>query len=168
VVFSNAVVFQPSGNFSKQAPGLSFGWNELHLMLSPDCDYRLAEKLVLDAIDEVYARYRDQMQREHRHLGSELRHMLETPRPQSRLTLAPAGLQMTVRYPAEMRIATQIGDEVSRRVLDAVQREPAVKLVAQVQANIQPVEPAPSADGEPQALPAAAAIAEPAARRAKS
>jgi small-conductance mechanosensitive channel len=139
-VFSNAVVFQPNGYFSKQAPGLNFVWNELHLMLSPECDYRLAEKLVLEAIDEVYARYRDQMQREHRHLGSELRGMLEAPRPQSRLTLAPAGLQMTVRYPADMRAATQIGDEVSRRVLDAVAREPGLKLVAQVQANIQPVE----------------------------
>jgi small-conductance mechanosensitive channel len=163
VVFSNAVVFQPSGNFSKQAPGFSFVWNELHLMLSPDCDYRLAEKLVLDAIDQVYARYRDQMQREHRHLGSELRNMLEAPRPQSRLMLTPAGLQMTVRYPAEMRIANQIGDEVSRRVLDAVQREPALKLVAQAQANIQPVAPPASADGEPEAQSPDASIAAPAA-----
>jgi small-conductance mechanosensitive channel len=165
VVFSNAVVFQPSGNFSKQAPGTSFIWNELHLMLSPDCDYRLAEKLVLDATDEVYARYRDRVQREHRHLGSDLNRLLETPRPQSRLTLTPAGLEMTVRYPAEMRSATQIGDEVSRRVLDAVQREPGLKLIAQTTANIQgaAAQGEASADGQtdepstPAGDPAAAA-----------
>ena len=52
VVFSNAIVFQPSGNFFKQIPGTNFVWNEVTLTLSPDCDYRLAEKRLLEAVDE--------------------------------------------------------------------------------------------------------------------
>src|SRR5260370_9826248 len=47
VVFSNAIVFQPSGNFFKQLPGTNFIWNEVSLTLAPDCDYRLAEKRLL-------------------------------------------------------------------------------------------------------------------------
>jgi len=145
VVYSNAVVFQPNGNFFKQAPGMSFVWNEIRLTLAPECDYRLAEKRVVDAIDEVFARYRDRVQRDFRYLQADLHMLLETPRPQSRLQLTASGLDMIVRYPADVRTATQIADEVSRRVLDAIRREPVLQLVAPAPVNIKPVvQPSPS------------------------
>ncbi len=147
VVYSNAVVFQPNGNFFKQAPGMGFIWNEVRLTLAPDCDYRLAEKRVIDAVDEVFARYRDRVQRDFRYLEADLHVLLETPRPQSRLQLTSSGLDMIIRYPADVRAATQIADEVSRRVLDAIRREPALKLVAPAPANIQPIEPPVEEDG---------------------
>ena len=155
VVYSNAVVFQPNGNFFKQAPGMSFVWNEIRLTLAPDCDYRLAEKRVVDAIDEVFARYRDRVQRDVRYLEANLHVLLETPRPQSRLQLTSSGLDMIVRYPADVRTATQIADEVSRRVLDAIHREPGLQLVAPSPANIQPVAPpTDGAAGEEEPAPA--------------
>lgn len=137
VVFSNAVVFQPSGNFFKQAPGTSFVWNEVRLTLAPDCDYRLAEKRLLDAVDEVFARYRDRVLAEFRQLERELNVMLETPKPQSRLHLSQSGLEIIIRYPAEARTAPLITDEVSRRVLDAINLEPSLTLATQGVANIQ-------------------------------
>ena len=146
VVYSNAVVFQPNGNFFKQAPGMSFVWNEVRLTLAPDCDYRLAEKRIVDATDEVFARYRDRVQRDFRYLEADLHILLETPRPQSRLQLTSAGLDMIVRYPADVRTATQIADEVSRRVLDAIKREPGLKLVTPGTANIQHIELPPAAE----------------------
>jgi small-conductance mechanosensitive channel len=155
VVYSNAVVFQPNGNFFKQAPGMSFVWNEIRLTLAPECDYRLAEKRVVDAIDEVFARYRDRVQRDFRYLQADLHVLLETPRPQSRLQLTASGLDMIVRYPADVRAATQIADEVSRRVLDAIRREPVLQLVATAPVNIQPVV-------QPSATDGAAAAEEPA------
>ncbi len=151
VVFSNAIVFQPSGNFFKQAPGTSFVWNEIRLTLAPDCDYRLAEKRLLDAVDEVFARYRDRVISEFRHLERELNVMLETPKPQSRLHLSQAGLEIIIRYPAEARSAAQITDEISRRVLDALNREPMLRLAMQGIPNIQAQtqEPVTIADGQP-------------------
>src|SRR5271170_6819461 len=136
-VFSNAIVFQPSGNFFKQAPGTSFVWNEVRLTLAPDVDYRLAEKRLLDAVDEVFARYRDRVMRDYRHLERDLNVMLETPKPQSRLRLSEAGLEIIIRYPAETYTAPQITDEISRRVLDAINREPSLRLAPQANANIQ-------------------------------
>ena len=129
-VFSNAIVFQPSGNFFKQAPGTSFIWNEVRLTLAPDVDYRLAEKRILDAVDEVFARYRDRVMRDYRHLERDLNVMLETPKPQSRLHLSKNGLEIVIRYPAETYSAPQITDEISRRVLDAINREPSLRLAA--------------------------------------
>jgi small-conductance mechanosensitive channel len=149
VVFSNAVVFQPSGNFFKQAPGTSFVWNEVRLTLAPDVDYRLAEKRILDAVDEVFARYRDRVMRDYRHLERDLNIMLETPKPQSRLHLSQTGLEIIIRYPAETYSAPQITDEISRRLLDAINREPSLRLAAQGIANIQSQVPVPvAADAE--------------------
>ena len=143
-VFSNAIVFQPSGNFFKQAPGTSFIWNEVRLTLAPDVDYRLAEKRILDAVDEVFARYRDRVMRDYRHLERDLNIMLETPKPQSRLHLSQSGLEIVIRYPAETYTAPQITDEISRRVLDAINREPSLRLAAQGIANIQSQVPPPA------------------------
>ncbi len=147
-VFSNAIVFQPSGNFFKQAPGTSFVWNEVRLTLAPDIDYRLAEKRLLDAVDEVFARYRDRVMRDYRHLERDLNVMLETPKPQSRLHLSQSGLEIVIRYPAETYTAPQITDEISRRVLDAINREPSLRLAQQGTANIQSQVVPPAADNE--------------------
>ncbi len=143
-VFSNAIVFQPSGNFFKQAPGTSFVWNEVRLTLAPDVDYRLAEKRILDAVDEVFARYRDRVMRDYRHLERDLNVMLETPKPQSRLHLSQSGLEIIIRYPAETYTAPQITDEISRRVLDAINKEPRLCLSPQGTANIQSQVPPPA------------------------
>ncbi|HXW83249.1 MAG TPA: hypothetical protein VEJ86_02500, partial [Candidatus Binataceae bacterium] len=139
VVFSNSIVFQPSGNFFRQAPGLSFVWNEVRLTLSPDCDYRLAEKRLVDAVDEVFSRYRERVQREFRHLQNDLNVMFDTPRPQARLNLGADGLEVIIRYPAETRSANEIADEVARRVLDAIRREPTLTLAVSGTPNIQPL-----------------------------
>ena len=148
-VFSNAIVFQPSGNFFKQAPGTSFVWNEVRLTLAPDIDYRLAEKRLLEVVDEVFARYRDRVMRDYRHLERDLNIVLETPKPQSRLHLSKAGLEIVIRYPAETYSAPQITDEISRRVLDAIRREPSLRLAPQGTANIESQVPPPAtADSE--------------------
>ncbi len=153
VVFSNSIVFQPAGNYFKQAPGTSFVWNEIRLTLAPDADYRLAEKRLLDAVDEVFTRYRDRVSAEFRRLERELNIVLETPKPQSRLFLSQASLEISIRYPADARSAAQIADEVSRRVLDAIGREPSLRLATQGIANIQAQEapPVTAADGHPSA-----------------
>ncbi len=143
VVFSNAIVFQPSGNFFKQIPGTSFVWNEIALTLSPDCDYRLAEKRLLEAVDEVFARYRETIQRQYIEAEHQLNMAIDSPKPTSRLQLSRDGLQITIRYPAETRSAVQTADAVSRRLLDAIAREPGLKLVSSGIANIQPAPPPP-------------------------
>jgi small-conductance mechanosensitive channel len=142
VIFPNAVVFQPNSNFFRQLPGTSFVWNELRLTLAPDCDYRQAEQLVTGVVDEVFTRYRDHIQRESRAIENRLNLRVETPRPQSRLQLSPDGLEMVVRYPTHLAGATQTADEITRRLVDAIRREPGLKLavpgVPSIQTEIEP------------------------------
>lgn len=150
VIFPNSVVFQPNSNFFRQLPGTSFLWNELRLTLAPDCDYRQAEKLVTDVVNEVFARYRDTVQREYRALESKLNLRVETPRPQTRLQFGQAGLEMILRYPTRLSGAVQTADEITRRLVDAIKREPGLRLaVPGVPAIQTEIEPAPDPPAEP-------------------
>ena len=162
VVFPNSVVFQPNGNFFKQLPGTSFMWNELRLTLSPDCDYRLAEKKILEVVNGVFARYRDSIQRESRNVELDLNIRFEMPKPQTRIELRSTGLAMVIRYPVPLRDAVETADEIARRLVDALRREPGLELVSQGTESLRPtpVVPHPSAASASDApVPDAAASA---------
>jgi small-conductance mechanosensitive channel len=120
VVFPNSIVFQANGNFCRQTPGTNFAWNEFKLTLAPECDYRLAEKRLIEVVENVYSPYGDTVQRQYRELERDLNMKLESPRPQCRIRLGQNGIEMTIRYPADTRHAVQVADEISRRVLDAI------------------------------------------------
>jgi small-conductance mechanosensitive channel len=97
VVFSNAVVFQPNGNFIKQIPGTNFVWNEVTLLLAPDTDYRQAESRLMSAIQEIFATYQANMQRQYQQMTNALNLEIQPPQPQSRLQITQAGVQISLR-----------------------------------------------------------------------
>jgi small-conductance mechanosensitive channel len=129
VVIPNSIVFQPHVNFFKQAPGTSFMWNELRLALAPDCDYRLAEKRLMEVVEQVFDRYRETVHRQCRVMERQLHVGVEPPSPQCRLRLSQTGIEMVIRYPVEVQSAVQVADEVSRRLLDTIKQEPGLRLV---------------------------------------
>jgi len=148
VVMPNSIVFQPNVNFSKQAPGSNFMWNEVRLTLSLDCDYQLAETRLMEVIGQIFDRYREAVHRQCRAMERHLHVQIEPPTPQSRLRLSQAGIEMVIRYPVEARSAPQVADEVSRRLLDAINREPSLRLVTLGTPTIQ-ASGAPVAGEEP-------------------
>src|SRR5215218_3763131 len=98
VGFANSVLFQAAA-FYKQLPGSNYVWNELSFTLSPDADYDLAERRLLDAVETVYREYRESIEEQHNAASRTLRLPLEKPQPQSRLRFIDAGLEFLVRYP---------------------------------------------------------------------
>jgi small-conductance mechanosensitive channel len=156
VVFANSIVFQSTGNFFRQAPGISFMWNELRLTLAPDCDYLLAEKLLMDAVNDVFARDREELRREYRQ-SSQLHNVwFEPPEPHSHILLGAEGVRITIRYPVEARRAIEINDEISRRLLNVISHEPRLRLVSSGTPTIQAVQIA-DGDGAHAGAPAAPA-----------
>ena len=185
VVFPNSIVFQPNGNFFNQLPGSNYMWNELRLTLAPDCDYRLAEQRVLEVIGAVFSRFRDSIQRDYHNVESNLNVRFESPHPQSRLQFCDAGIEVVVRYPVPLQATAQAADEITRRLIDAINREPGLRLVPQSNPSLQraadssgddsaaaavtpsspsesaaaPPTPAPASDANAGITPAAAALA---------
>lgn len=145
VVFSNAVVFQPTASFYKQIPGTSFVWHEVSLTLAPESDYAQAEKRVLGAVEKVYAEYHERIEQQHRDMQRTLNMDVALPRPRSRLRLTQTGLEVVVRYPVELETATEIDDRITRELLHSLEQPPRLKLVGTGTPNIQPVNDAPKA-----------------------
>lgn len=139
VVFSNAVVFQPTASFFKQIPGTNFVWHEVSLTLAPESDYGLAEKRVLDAVEKVYSDYKERIEGQHREMQRTLNFDVPLPRPRSRLRLTQSGLEVVVRYPVELDNATEIDDHVTRELLHSLTQPPRLRLVGTGTPNIQPV-----------------------------
>ncbi|HEY2585965.1 MAG TPA: mechanosensitive ion channel family protein [Tepidisphaeraceae bacterium] len=142
VVFSNSVLFQPNA-FYKQIPGAEYNWHELGLTLSPDSDYHLAETKLMGAVESVYNEYKDRIEQQHDQARNLLHVQLATPKMQGRFRFVDSGLEFVVRYPVEMRRAAEIDDKITRALLDTIEREPNLKLVATGTPKIQPANGTP-------------------------
>jgi small-conductance mechanosensitive channel len=141
VVFSNAVLFQPTANFFKQIPGSNFTWHQVSLTLSPETDYRIAEKRLVDAVEQVYAEYRGSIAQQHQEMSQSLAIPMQELRPSSQLHLTDSGLEITIRFPVPLEHSSTIDDRITRALLDALNREPRLKL-AGGGPLIQPGQPA--------------------------
>jgi small-conductance mechanosensitive channel len=139
VVFSNAVVFQPTASFFKQIPGTSFVWHEVSLTLAPESEYTLAEKRMIGAVEKVFADYRESIERQHREMERTLSVAVAVPRPRSRLRLTQTGLEVVIRYPVELENAAEVDDRITRELLRALDEKPKLKVVGTGVPNIQPV-----------------------------
>ena len=128
VVFPNAVFFQPSALF-KQLPGVDYVWRAITVKLAGTKDYALVERHLLDAVESIYAEYREEIERQYNSVRSSLNLHTTAPRPESRLRFVDSGLEITIRYPAEIRRAAEIDDRITREVIQQVEKDPQLTLI---------------------------------------
>jgi small-conductance mechanosensitive channel len=137
-------------------------WRELRFTLSPDCDFRVIEKELLEVVEAVFAHYRDSARNQLQEMERNLNMMIDLGRPQSRVRLGPDGLQITLRFPVDVRSEPQVVDEISRRLLDYLGREPRLRFVPTGAPNFQPSPAGPAEAAAPapdiphEGIPAAA------------
>ena len=131
VAFSNSIVFQPNGLF-RPIPGTSFIWHEITVTVSPEGDYNFIEKRLLQAVEAVFADYRDDMEVQRRNME---RMLSSAPvgqlRPHSRLRITQSGLlEVVISYPVSLQRAAEIDDRVTRELVKEIDREPKLKLAS--------------------------------------
>lgn len=130
VVFSNSVVFQAGSGLFKPIPGTSFLWHEITLTLSPEGNYHQIEERLLEAVNRVYSDYRDRMEVQRRSMERSLRTIqVKALAPESRLRLTASGLEVVIRYPVDVENAAEIDDRVTRELLEAISRDPKLRLL---------------------------------------
>ena len=137
VVFSNSVVFQAGAGLFKQIPGTSFLWHEIMVTLGPESNYRQVEQRILDAVNNVCAKYSEPLERQRRTLERSMHTVsIGSLVPDSRLRLTSTGIEVVIRYPVDLAQASEIDDHVTREVLEAINREPKLHLIgAQIDAQ---------------------------------
>jgi small-conductance mechanosensitive channel len=127
VVFSNAVLFQATTPLYKQIPGTEYTWHEVVMQFVAGADYNLAEEKLLGAVNSVYDKYRQDIERQHNELERRIEIEMKPPTPQAKLHYADAGLEFLVRYPTELRTAPDIDEQIIRAVLDEIEKDPKLK-----------------------------------------
>src|ERR1044071_4083057 len=133
VAFSNAVVFQAGSGMFKQIPGTNFLWHEITLTLDPKTNYRQVEQHMMEAVNKVFAEYRDKMELQRRNVERSLNSTIAAFTPESRLHLTQTSLEVVIRYPVELTNAGEIDNRVTRAILEALELDP--NLRAQVSAG---------------------------------
>jgi small-conductance mechanosensitive channel len=123
VIFSNSVIFQPAAVY-RQMPGIDYVWHTVILTLAPDTDFQLAEKTLNAAVESAYEKYGERIERQYTSVEKSVDVPMAAPKPESRLRHTDAGLECTVRYPAEIQQAVQMDNEILRALHDAIANEP--------------------------------------------
>jgi small-conductance mechanosensitive channel len=148
VAFSNSVVFQANSGMFKQIPGTNFLWHEITLTLDPNGHYRQVEQCMMEAVNKVFAEYRDRMEVQRRNVERSLNSTIAAFSPESRLHLTQTALELVIRYPVDLAHAGEIDNRVTREILDALERDPSLRLQVSAGPTIRteeaPVEPVKS------------------------
>jgi small-conductance mechanosensitive channel len=127
VVFSNSVLFQTGTPLFKQIPGTEYAWHEVAVMIMPNGNHKVAQEKLVNTVNAVYAQYREEIERQHAAIERRVDIQIEAPRPEARLQFADTGLELLVRYPVEIRKATDIDQQMTRKVLELVETDVALK-----------------------------------------
>jgi small-conductance mechanosensitive channel len=124
VAFSNSVVFQANSGMFKQIPGTNFLWHEITLTLDPKGNYRQVEQRMMEAVNKVFAEYRDRMEVQRRNVERSLNSTITAFSPESRLHLTQTSLEVVIRYPVDLEHAGEIDNRVTRAILEALELDP--------------------------------------------
>ena len=119
VVFSNSVMFQ-AAPFFKQLPGTAYAWHEIAVTLAADANVAAVEKKLLEAVTSVSSRYQSSIDHQHSLVQRLLDTPIATPTPKASVYFADTGPEFVVRYPVELQDASQIDNEVTRKLMDAI------------------------------------------------
>lgn len=124
-VFANSVLFQTGTPLYKQIPGTNYAWHEVTLKLKADANHQPVLGAVQQAVEQVYAGYKDQVQRQHAQVEAWMDTSLPPPRVESQVAFS-GGLKITVLYPVLLANAPEIDRQVIESLLKAMAADPAV------------------------------------------
>ena len=127
VVFSNSVLFQTSTPLFKQIPGTEYAWHEVVVMIVPEGNHKAAQEKLVAAVNAVYSKYREQIERQHADIERRVDIQIAAPKPEARLQFVDTGLELLVRYPVEIRKAPDVDEEMTRKVLDLIETDATLK-----------------------------------------
>jgi small-conductance mechanosensitive channel len=127
VVFSNSVLFQAGTPLFKQIPGTEYAWHEVAVMISPNGNHKMAQEKLIAAVQTVYGKYQQEIQRQHADIERRVDIQIQVPHPEARLQFVDSGLELQVRYPVEIRNAPDIDEQMTRKVLELVETDEALQ-----------------------------------------
>jgi small-conductance mechanosensitive channel len=122
-VFSNSVLFQATTPLFKQLPGTQYMWHEVVLPLAPGADYGPLQKTILGTVEAVYKDSKLMPGAYQPELEHDMEIMVTAPTPHQQLQFADSGLELVVRYPVDLRRASEVDDKITRALLEIIKTD---------------------------------------------
>jgi small-conductance mechanosensitive channel len=122
-VFSNSVLFQATTPLFKQLPGTQYAWHEVVLPLAPGADYGPLQKTILGTVEAIYKDSKLKRGEYQPELEDGLEIIVSPPIPHQHLQFADSGLELAVRYPVDLRRASEVDDKITRALLDTIKND---------------------------------------------
>jgi hypothetical protein len=139
VVFSNSVLFQATTPLFKQLPGTEYSWHEVVLVLAPGGNHKAVQEKITAVVTSVYSRCREDIERQTSYLGGHAEFPVKSPGPESKLQFGDAGLELVVRYPVELRKASEIDEHMTQKLVDLIGADPELKTAVAGSPKIQAI-----------------------------
>src|SRR5262249_15465953 len=98
----------------------NYAWHELFVTLASDAAPDPAQEILLKAVNEVYGEYRPSIERQHGALERLLDYQTDLPVPSAHVRSTDSGVEVVVRYPAEIRRMSEIDERVTKMALAAL------------------------------------------------
>jgi small-conductance mechanosensitive channel len=127
IVFPNSVLFQATVPLYKQIPGTEYAWHEVAATVTPGIDARPVQEQMLAAVNSVHESYRGDFERQHTASARALDVRIEVPKPITHLQFAATGLEVVVRYPVALGNVAKADDEVTQKLVSALNSIPEFK-----------------------------------------
>lgn len=127
VVFANSVLFQSATPLFKQIPGTEYSWHEVVVPLAPGANYQAVRDWLTNTVNSVYTRYRGEIERQLDSIEERIDMRLMVPAAEGRLHFTDGGLEFAVRYPVEIRRSAEIDEEITRTVLETMEKDASLK-----------------------------------------
>src|SRR5262249_35570559 len=118
VMFSNSVLFQAGMPLFKQIPGTEYAWHEVVAALNPGSNYKLVQDRFSSAVNAIFEKYRAGIEGQLGSIERRLEVQLKSPVPEAKLQFSDTGLEFVLRYPVDIRRASEIDDQITRAVLN--------------------------------------------------
>jgi len=114
VVFSNSVLFQAGTPLFKQIPGTEYGWHEIAVTLATGANYKLVQDKIFSAVTASTSSTASELSGSSEASSAQTEIQLKIAYPGAKLRLSDTGAEFVVRYPVEIRAASEIDDRVTR------------------------------------------------------
>ncbi|HEX5475016.1 MAG TPA: mechanosensitive ion channel family protein [Vicinamibacterales bacterium] len=127
VVYSNAVIFQPSALF-KQMPGVDYLWHRITLTIAPTADLARAEHTIRTAVEAAYTPFKAAIDQQYATLQENVDLQTPAPGPDVQIRFGEEGAALLVRYPVVRARDNEMDNRMITAVRDAVAAAPGIPL----------------------------------------
>jgi len=147
VFFPNSFVFK--GHFFNYSTGNSFIWDEIHITVTYESDWKRAREIIENVARRVSEAFVEAARLSQEKVSRRFHINLGTLTPYVYVSIAESGVDLILRYLTEVRRRRTCHDQICREVLEALGNEPGIDLAyptrrSVTETRVLPAQPEPS------------------------